>query len=37
MGKLHLTVEETKEMFIYVAEKMMDKQGCSDPGGQGHW
>lgn len=23
MGKLHLTVEETKEMFIYVAEKMM--------------
>ncbi len=26
MGKLHLTVEEAKEMFIYVADKMMDSK-----------
>ena len=26
MGKLHLTIEETKEMFIFVADKMMESK-----------
>jgi len=26
MGELHLTVEEAKEMFIYVADKMMESK-----------